>query len=106
MLGKKTGGRVKGSLNKRRVDVQERILELGCDPIEGMAAIALDNEAPLELRARMFSELAQYIWPKLRSVEQTTEITHNYVARVPQAQPKVDEWLKQHGELKEHPTAQ
>jgi len=47
----------------------ERLDQLGCDPIEGMAKIALDPKAPIELRARMFSDLAQYVAPKRRAVE-------------------------------------
>lgn len=47
----------------------ERLDELGCDPIEGMAKIALDPQTPIELRARMFSDLAQYVAPKRRAVD-------------------------------------
>ena len=47
----------------------ERLDELGCDPIEGMAKIALDPQTPIELRARMFSDLAQYVAPKRRAMD-------------------------------------
>ncbi len=36
----KTGGRVKGTLNKANQAVQERLNDLNCDPIEGMVTIA------------------------------------------------------------------
>ena len=65
----KTGGRKAGTPNKRTLDVIERLDQLGCDPIEGMAKIALDPQNPIELRARMFSDLAQYVAPKRRAVE-------------------------------------
>jgi hypothetical protein len=68
-LGLKTGGRKAGTPNKRTLDVIERLDELGCDPIEGMAKIALDPQNPIELRARMFSDLAQYVAPKRRAVD-------------------------------------
>ena len=68
-LGRKTGGRTAGTPNKRTLDVIERLDEFGCDPIEGMAKIALDPQTPIELRARMFSDLAQYVAPKRRAVE-------------------------------------
>ena len=42
---------------------------LGCDPIEGMAQIAMDISNPVEIRARMYAELAQYIAPKRKSIE-------------------------------------
>ena len=38
-LGRKTGGRVAGTPNKRTVEVIERLESLGCDPIAGMAKI-------------------------------------------------------------------
>jgi len=66
---RKTGGRVKGTPNKATQDVHARLKELGCDPIEGMAILALDTSNPPELRGRMFSELAQYVAPKRKAVE-------------------------------------
>ena len=68
-LGRKTGGRTAGTPNKRTLNVMERLDELGCDPIEGMAKIALDPQNPVELRARMFSDLAQYVAPKRRAID-------------------------------------
>ena len=67
--GRKTGGRKAGTPNKRTLNVIERLDELGCDPIEGMATIALDSQNPVELRARMFSDLAQYVAPKRRAID-------------------------------------
>lgn len=65
----KTGGRTAGTPNKATKDIQERLDELGCDPIEGMATIAMDTKNPPELRGRMYSELAGYIAPKRKAVE-------------------------------------
>jgi hypothetical protein len=67
--GRKTGGRVKGSLNRRTIEVQARLEELGCDPISGMAMIAMDVSNPPELRGRLFAELAQYVAPKRRAID-------------------------------------
>lgn len=69
--GRKTGGRAKGVKNRATLDVEAKLKRLGCDPIAGMAAIALDVASPPELRARMFSELAQYIAPKRKATEIT-----------------------------------
>ena len=89
----------KGIPNKRTVEVMERLAELGCDPIEGMARIAqdvtpckvchegvLENgktcpqclgtgklQASAELRGRMYAELAQYVAPKRKAVDLTVE---------------------------------
>ena len=66
-------GRPKGSRNKQTLAVTDRLEALGCDPIEGMAMIAMDEKAELTLRAQMFKELAQYIAPKRKAVEMKTE---------------------------------
>jgi hypothetical protein len=62
-------GRKKGTTNKIAGEVAERLQELGCDPIKGMVEIAKGKNTPLELRCRMYSELAQYVWPKRKSVD-------------------------------------
>ena len=67
--GQKTGVRKAGTPNTRPLDVIERLDQLGCDPIEGMTKIALDQQNPVELRPRMFSDLAQYVAPKRRAVD-------------------------------------
>ncbi len=67
--GRKTGGRVAGTPNKRTAELTERLEALGCDPIEGMAQLALNAENPPELRGRMFAELAGYLYPKRKAVE-------------------------------------
>lgn len=62
-------GRRKGSVPKINQAVSEKLAALGCDPIEGMARIALDSKNPIEIRAKMYSELSQYVHPKRRAVE-------------------------------------
>jgi hypothetical protein len=68
-IGRKTGGRTAGTPNRRTADVVARLKILGCDPIEGMARLAMDLENAPELRGRMFSELAQYVAPKRRALD-------------------------------------
>lgn len=68
-LGKKTGGRQAGTPNKRTTELSERLEALGCDPIEGMAQIAMNEANPLELRGRMYAELAAYLFPKRKATE-------------------------------------
>jgi hypothetical protein len=67
--GIKTGGRKAGTPNKRTVEVTERLRELGCDPIEGMARLAMDEKNTPELRGRMHAELASYVAPKRKALE-------------------------------------
>jgi hypothetical protein len=74
-LGKKTGGRKKGTPNKKTSSVQEKLDRLGCDPIEGMAIIAnrAMAEGDLPLAGSMYKELAQYVAPKRKTVELSNE---------------------------------
>jgi hypothetical protein len=72
-LGRKTGGRVKGIPNKGTVAVAERLEAMGRDPIEGMARIAMDIKTPIDIRAKLYSELAQYIAPKRKAIEYSGE---------------------------------
>lgn len=67
--GRKTGGRQKGTPNKLSLTVATRLEELGCDPIEGMARIAMDSKSPDDLRGRMCAELANYVYPKRKAIE-------------------------------------
>ena len=67
--GLKTGGRKLGTRNRRTLEVALRLENIGCDPIEGMAKLAMDTNCSPELRGKMYSELAQYIYPKRRATE-------------------------------------
>jgi hypothetical protein len=58
-----------GSPDRRTVDVIDKLAALRCDPITGMALMAMNENNPVELRARMFSELAQYVAPKRKAME-------------------------------------
>lgn len=55
---------------KRKATAAKEVMEAaGCDPIEGMVRLAMDEKQKPELRGKMFAELAQYVWPKLRAIE-------------------------------------
>jgi hypothetical protein len=58
-----------GTPNKATLAVTERLEAIGCDPIEGMARIAMNPKNPADLRGRMYAELAQYIAPKRKALE-------------------------------------
>lgn len=67
--GRKTGGRAPGTPNRTTAEVRERLESLGCDPIAGMARIAMNPRVKVEVRARIYAELAQYVYPKRKAVE-------------------------------------
>src|ERR1700726_685869 len=72
-LGRKTGGRVKGTPNKGTVAVAERLEAIGCDPVEGMARTRMDTNKPIDICAKLYSQRAQYIAPKRKAIEHSGE---------------------------------
>lgn len=78
MLGKKTGGRKKGTPNRKTMDVAEQLEALHCRPIVGLARIAMNRKNPMELRARTYGQLAEFIYPKRRAVEASGAIALTY----------------------------
>lgn len=95
--GMKTGGRKKGTPNKRTQELQDRLAELDCDPVEGMARLAMDPNNNPELRGRMYSELAQYVYPKRKAIEHSGDMgVQRYVARMPAAMSSAEEWQAEH----------
>jgi hypothetical protein len=68
-VGRKTGGRVAGTPNRKTREIGELLESLNCNPIEGMVRIAMNPEASLELRGRMHAELAQYVYPKRKALD-------------------------------------
>lgn len=69
----KTGGRQPGTPNRKTHELAEKLDKLGCDPIEGLALIAIDKETAPELRVRCYAELAQYVYAKRKAVEHLSE---------------------------------
>ena len=67
--GRKTGGRVAGTPNRRTEELVTRLEALGVDPVSGLAMIANDPTASLDLRARVQMELLGYMYPKRRSID-------------------------------------
>ena len=62
-------GRPKGALGEKTKAVQAKLDQLGCDPIEALANISMDNSNTPELRFQANKELAQYVAPKRKAVE-------------------------------------
>jgi hypothetical protein len=65
----KSGGRKRGTPNKRSLLVAERLENIGCDPIAILASICMDVGAPIDARIRCAIELSCYVYPKRRPID-------------------------------------
>ena len=70
----KVGGRVKGTPNKRTVELADRLAEMfpDYDPVMAMAALANDMTADPFMRFQASKEVAQYIHARRKSIDHTT----------------------------------
>ncbi|MDP8991215.1 MAG: hypothetical protein M3N41_14185 [Acidobacteriota bacterium] len=73
-LGHKTGGRITGTPNRKTTEVAALLESLNCNPIEGMVQIAQNPDASLELRGKLFSDLAKYVYPHRKAIEHSGEV--------------------------------
>lgn len=75
MYGAKTGGRKKGTPNKRTSDLLEQIQSRwpGYDSVLALVELAHDLELPVELRFQCHKEIAHYIEPKRKAVDVSGE---------------------------------
>lgn len=93
VIGKKTGERHVGMPKKRTVALTARLEALGCDPIEGMAQLAMNEANPPQLLGRMYAELAGYLFPKRKANEikigDGTKVTFQFISE-PEWVSKVD----------------
>ncbi len=93
----KTGGREKGTVNKKTADLLEKCEELGCDPFEVLLHFTKgdweslgyekptvtkytkdgstweEDVIPPELRMNAAKEACKYIYPQRKAVEHTSE---------------------------------
>jgi hypothetical protein len=70
----KTGGRKLNTGNKITSDLRALLDELGCNPIEGMGRIAVDQKIDIAIRLRAHAELAKYLHPQLKAIEHSGSI--------------------------------
>ena len=75
--GEHRGGRVKGTPNRVKGTVQERLAAMGVDPIEGLARIGKEAEAAGDklLASNCYKTLSEYCEPKRRAIEYTKKYT-------------------------------
>jgi len=64
----KTGGRKPGIRNRDIASIWEMLDELKCDPLRGLAEIAIDPTVDKKLRARCYSDIGQYVYARRQSV--------------------------------------
>lgn len=69
----KSGGRVKGTKNKRTIAKNSSLREYceskGYDPVQAMINIATDPDQPLAIRLDCHKTVAKYIHPTLSAIE-------------------------------------
>ena len=69
--GRKTGGRVKGSLNKVTTAMRRAVAASGESPLEYMLRVMHDENEPIARRDDMAKAAAPYIHPRLASKDLT-----------------------------------
>lgn len=88
--GNKTGGRKKGTPNKKT----KELLELMGDysPLVALLNIAQDAKTPLDIKVKVNLDLMGYIYPKRKSIDCQDMINVQVVNA--QSSSKIDEYLK------------
>lgn len=67
--GRKTGGRQKGTPNKKTQALSATLEKYNHDPVEALILAALDTELDIPLKIKINMELMQYIYPKRKAME-------------------------------------
>ena len=65
----KVGGRKAGVPNRINGDVRALLDDLGCNPVLGMARIAMDDSVDIRIRMRLLAKLMRLVYPPLKAVE-------------------------------------
>ena len=65
--GNKTGGRQKGTPNKKTADLLERLGNY--NPVDALLTISQDENTPLDIQVKINLDLMNYIYPKRKSVD-------------------------------------
>lgn len=72
MKGQKTGGRQKGTPNKRSLEVDAIAERLGIEPFEILLQFSSDTSIDAAIRVKAASEACKYLYAQKRSVEHST----------------------------------
>lgn len=97
-LGRKTGGRQKGTRNRATAEARAAAEATGILPLDYMLTVMRDPKAEAKRRDPMAMAAAPYLHPKLSTVEaklsvpETSEATHIRVTFVqPRPRPELDD---------------
>lgn len=94
------GGSRKGRPNKPKLvllSALQRKFGKEWNPVVKMAEIAEDESNPVELRAQMYKEVAQYVEPKRKAIE-VTGPEGGPISVVSSKPLSLEEWQAAHGE--------
>ena len=82
----KTGGRKTGTLNKSNSSQIEKIQDLcasyNIDPFEALLKLSNDPSLDINLRVGILKEIAQYVYPKRKSIEIDAELEINSAPQI------------------------
>ena len=94
----KSGGRAKGTRNKKTQEVLEVAARAGITPLEVMieAMMHLRGAGDLVAAGDMASKAAPYVHARLSAIEHSGEIATQYVAQMPVVSSDADAWSTQH----------
>ena len=70
--GNKTGGRQKGTPNKKTKELLELMGDFS--PLESLLSIAKSDRTPIDLKTKICLDLLGYIYPKRKSVETKEQV--------------------------------
>jgi hypothetical protein len=63
---------------------------MGCDPIDRIAKIAMDESVGMRIRAQMYKELAQYVASKRKAIEVRGEAGQSLIDALREANSRRD----------------
>lgn len=69
---KKIAGRAKGTPNKSSLPIEELCAKWECSPVEVLIKLTMDEKEP-DRQLAAAKELCQYLYPKRKAVEITTQ---------------------------------
>ena len=73
-LGKKTGGRTKGTPNRRTVQREKQAKEFGLTPLDYMLYCLNDETLPVDIRLEAAGKAAPYVHRKLPTALEITDM--------------------------------
>lgn len=95
--GAKFGGRIKGTPNRKTRIIMDKLKELKIDPIEEMVKLYQEAGQKPEIKTKLMSELAQYIYPKRKAIEHTGQIDQKHFVISSPSTSDEQLWTSEHG---------